>query len=220
MGFNEAKCNVLYLGSTSPCYEYSMRNTSLETITEKDFSVTIDRDLKFHMHVSKASRLLGFVRETFTCINEMTLPRLFTTMVWPHLEYGKVIWCPPEVLTWQAGSWNIQRAIKLIPNFRSLSYRDRLEFLRHPSLCYRRRWGDMLQVYKILKGTDWLESNQFFSLADISNTRGHSFKLVKHRSRSKCIQSVSDKWLEWFTSRHSRQSYIKYIQDQIRQTLD
>ena len=72
MGFNEAKCNVLYLGSTSPCYEYSMRNTSLETITEKDFSVTIDRDLKFHMHVSKASRLLGFVRETLTCIIDDT----------------------------------------------------------------------------------------------------------------------------------------------------
>jgi len=26
MGFNEAKCNVIHLGSTNPCYEYSMRN--------------------------------------------------------------------------------------------------------------------------------------------------------------------------------------------------
>ena len=41
----------------------------------------------------------------------------------------------------------------------------------------------MLQVYKILRGIDRLESNQFLSLADISNTRGHSLKLVKRCSR-------------------------------------
>jgi len=39
-------------------------------------------------------------------------------------------------------------------------------------------------MYKILKGIDRLESSQFFSLADTSNTRGHSLKLMKGRSRS------------------------------------
>jgi len=97
MGFNEAKCDVLHLGSTNPCYEYCMRNTSLEAITEeKDLSVTIDPDLKFHMRVfkavNKASRMFGLVKAT--CIDETTPPRLFTTMVRPHLEYGNVIWCP------------------------------------------------------------------------------------------------------------------------------
>ncbi|KAK2166100.1 hypothetical protein LSH36_42g09129 [Paralvinella palmiformis] len=58
-----------------------------------------------------------------------------------------------------------------IENF--LSERDRLETLRLPSLCYRKRRGDMLQVYEILKGIDRLESNPFFSLADISNTSGN-----------------------------------------------
>jgi len=105
MGFNEAKCNVLHLGSTNLCYEYSMRNTSLEAITEeKDLDVTINRDLKFHMHVSKAmnktSRMLGLVRATFTCIDEMTHPRLFTTMLRPHVNYGNV----SKVPMCQAGS--------------------------------------------------------------------------------------------------------------------
>jgi len=55
MGFNEAKCNVIHLGSTNPCCGYSMRNTPLEAIREeKDLGVTTDRDLKFYMHVSKA----------------------------------------------------------------------------------------------------------------------------------------------------------------------
>jgi len=86
---------------------------------------------------------------------------------------------------------NIQRrATKLIPNLRRLPYRDRLEAPRLPSLWYGGRPGDMLQVYKILKGIARMESNQFFSLADVSNTRGHSLKLVKGRSRSRLRQNV------------------------------
>ena len=72
------------------CYEYSIRNTSLETITEeKDLGFEIDRDLNIHMHVSKgvnkASIMLGLVRATFKSINATTLARLLSTMVRPHL---------------------------------------------------------------------------------------------------------------------------------------
>ena len=48
----------------------------------------------------------------------------------------------------------------------------------------------MLQVYTILNGIDRLESNQFFSLVDISNTTGHSLNLVKRRYRSSLRQGV------------------------------
>ena len=195
MGFNESKCKVLHLGSSNPGYEYSMKNTSLESITdEKDLGVTIDQDLKFHLHVSKAvnkaSRMLRLVRATFTCLDETTLPKLFTTMVRPHLEYGNVIWCP----RFQRDKLEVEkiqrRATKLIPNLRSLPYKDRLVALRLPSLFYRRRRGDMLQVYKILMGIDRLEPSQFFSLADQTYTRGHSLKVVKKRSRSSLRQNV------------------------------
>jgi len=98
-----------------------MKTTSLEAITEeKDLGVTVDRDLIFHMCVSKAVnkalKMLGLVRETFTCIDETTLPRLCTTMVSPHLEYGNWVWYPMlrrdklEVEKIQ------RRATKLIPN--------------------------------------------------------------------------------------------------------
>ena len=107
----------------------------------------------------------------FLSIDETTLPRLLTTTVRHHLEYGNVIWCPRfrrdklEVEKIQ------RRATKLKPNLRSLPCRDRLEALKLPSLCYHKRQGNMLQVYKIPKGIDRLESNQFFSLAEISNTK-------------------------------------------------
>ena len=88
--FSEAKCNVLHVGLTS--FEQSMINTSVEAIPEeKDLGVTIDWDMNFHMYVSKtankASRMLGLEQHSPT---SMTLLRLLTTMVRPHLEYGNV----------------------------------------------------------------------------------------------------------------------------------
>ena len=64
---------------------------SLEALKEeKDIGLTIDQYLRFHRHVSKAvnkgSRMFVLVRVSFTCIDETTLLRLFTTMV--------LIWCP------------------------------------------------------------------------------------------------------------------------------
>ena len=47
---------------------------------------------------------------------------------------------------------------------------------------YRRNRGDMIQVYKIIKGLDRLESNKFFKFAHYSKTRGHSKKLYKKTS--------------------------------------
>jgi len=151
-------------------------------------------DLKFHIHVSKAvnrtSRMLRLVKATFTALARRHSPGYSPLWYALILEYEYVVWRPRfrrdklEVEKIQ------RRATKLIPNFRSLPYRDRLEALRLPSLCYRRRRGDMFQVYTILKGIDRLESNLFFSLADISNTRWHSLKRVKQCSRSSLRQHV------------------------------
>ena len=77
MRFNEAKCNVLHLGSTNSCYEYSMRNSPLEAITlEKDWGVTIEWDLNF----------LHWWDDAPLAIHHY--------MICHHLEYGNVIRCP------------------------------------------------------------------------------------------------------------------------------
>ena len=99
LGFNEEKCKVLHLGSNNPKLDYNMNGVVLATDTsEKDLGVTIDGELKFHSHianaVNKASRMLGLVKATCTCLDEATVPRLFSAMVRPHLEYGNVIWGP------------------------------------------------------------------------------------------------------------------------------
>ena len=184
---------ILHLGTANPSWEYHMNGTTLEaTSDEKDLGVTVDRDLKFHLHVSKAvnkaSRMLGLVRATFTCLDESTLPKLFTSMVRP--EYGNVIWSP----RYQRDKLEIEkiqrRATKLIPKLREVPYKDRLVALRLPSLHYRRRRGDMIQVFKILKGIDRIDPGRFFMVSDQAITRGHSLKLLKQRCGSSLRQSV------------------------------
>ena len=43
--------------------------------------------------------------------------------------------------------------------------------------------GDLIQVFKLVKGIDKIDYNRFFQLADNTRTRGHRLKIVKVRSR-------------------------------------
>ena len=36
--------------------------------------------------------MIGLFRVTFTCLDEITVPKIFMAIVRPHLEYGNVIW--------------------------------------------------------------------------------------------------------------------------------
>ena len=121
---------------------------------------------------------------------ESTVPRLFTTMFRPHLEYGNIIWHPRyrrdklEVEKFQ------RRATRLIPSLKGLSYEERLRALKLPSLEHRRRRGDMIQVFKILKGIHRLDPDQLFTMSAESTTRGHGLKMMKTFSRLGVRQHV------------------------------
>jgi len=99
LGFNESKCKVIHLGHNNSKRQYQMNAISLSVSSEeKDLGIIIDNELKYHKHianaVNKASRILGLIKATFTTRDEITIPRLFMSMVRPHLEYGNVIWSP------------------------------------------------------------------------------------------------------------------------------
>ena len=57
-------------------------------------------------------------RATFTCLDEISVPKIFMAMVSPHLEYGNVIWHPRFKVD-KAEIEKVQRrATKLIPSLR------------------------------------------------------------------------------------------------------
>ena len=76
--------------------------------------------------------------------------------------------------------------------------KERLPRLKLPSLQYRRKRGDMIQTYKIMRGFDRIDPPVFFKFLPSQVTRGHIFKIHKQqaqcqvRSQSYSIRVVND----------------------------
>ena len=71
----------------------------------------------------------------------------------------------------------MHHAIKLIPGLYGKPYKKRLAAIKVPSMKYRRMRGDLILVYKILRG-DNQSLRDLFMISE-SRTRGHNFKLYK-----------------------------------------
>lgn len=162
------------------------RHALTTTKAEKDLGVVVDNQLTFKDHVSqatsKANRILGVIRRSFDHLTEHTFVQLYKALVRPILEYGHSVWQPSQK-TLQREIEDVQRrATKLIGKLKNKPYSERLSTLKLPSLEHRRRRGDMIDLYKYITGI-YDTSRPSFERHDRCNTRGHSKKLVKHRSR-------------------------------------
>ena len=139
--FNTTKCKCMHFGKKKQHYKYKMNEHMLEEVeVEKDLGVIVDKDLKFHRHASfaitKANTILGLIKRSFAIFDHKMLPKLFKVMVQPHLEYGNVVWGPHFKLDQQAIERVQKRATKLIHNIKDLSYSERLDHFKLPSLAY------------------------------------------------------------------------------------
>ena len=65
----------------------------------------------------------------------------------------------------------------------NLSYEKRLKAAGLIALDKRRERGDLIQVFKLIKGFDKVDYKHFFQLSKDQRTRGHKLRLVKVRSR-------------------------------------
>ena len=71
----------------------------------------------------------------------------------------------------------MRQATKLIPGLYDKPYKERLAAIEVPSMRCRRMRGDMILVYKILRG-DNQSLRDLFTINE-SRTKGHNFKLYK-----------------------------------------
>jgi len=68
------------------------------------------------------------------------------------LEYANSVWYPKRKTDVDKLEWVQKRATKLIPALFKRSYSDRLKALNLPTHKYRRYWGDMIHLFKIING--------------------------------------------------------------------
>ena len=77
-----------------------------------------------------------------------------------------------------------KRFTRMLPGLDSLSYKERLDRLGLFSLVRRRLRGDLIEVYKIMRGIDQLDSQDHFPKVGESKTIGHRFKVRGERYKS------------------------------------
>ena len=193
--FNEEKCKVMHVGRTNAGYQYHLGSSQLmETQKEKDLGVLVTPDLKSSAQVAKAAAsansVLGRIKRTFSCLDKEVLLPLYKSVVRPRLEFAVQAWSPYTRRDINILEAVQRRATKLVPSLAHLSYEDRLSNLGLSTLEARRRRGDMIEAFKILKGFDKVGGqDSFLKLASSNNTsrpdtRGHSLKLEKTRHRT------------------------------------
>lgn len=203
MLFNSDKCKVVHFGSNNGKVEYTLNQVVLESVTEeKDLGVLIRSDLKVsnqcHKAVSTANRVLGMIKRTFSCREKKVILTLYKALVRPHLEYCVQAWRPYLVKDIAAIERVQKRATRLIGGFHDLSYEERLTRLGLTSLETRRLRGDLLEVFKIIKGFDKVDAAKLFDFST-TNLRGHKYKLFKRSFRTNLgkfsfVNRVTDTW--------------------------
>ena len=197
MPFNESKCKVVHYGKKNPKYEYRMStDTNVTTVAsgneERDLGVLFQQDLTFSNHAADAAKRanikLGIIKRSFSALHRQGFLSLYKSIIRPTLEYCNSVWCPMFKRDEDLLEKVQQRPTRLLPELRQKTYPDRLKDLQLPTLAYRRQRADLIQIFKILKGFNKVEASKFFKFAKDSITRGHDFKIVKQRFRTKLRQ--------------------------------
>ena len=201
MNLNISKCKVLSLSvnkSKMLHYDYALGSNSnsnnnnnsmstLESVTSiSDLGVTVDSELSFSTHIydkiNKAYQILGIVNRNFNNLDNKSFLLLYKSLVRSVVEFASSVWSPYKVGLIYDLERVQKRATKLISSCKKYNYKERLMYLKLPTLKFRRARGDMIEVYKILHGFYDKDIVPSLPRSNYLATRGHSLKLLHVRS--------------------------------------
>ena len=153
-----------------------------ETTEEKDLGVIVSSDLKPTRQcitaATKARSVLGMIHRHFRQLNRVQFLQIYKAYVRPHLEYCIQAWSP-----WLQKDIDVlekvqRRATKMVSGMKKLSYEQRLKRLNLTTLETRRKRGDLIETFKLLKKKENIDYEHFFQMDQNShNLRGHSLKV-------------------------------------------
>ena len=91
-----------------------------------------------------------------------------------------------------------KRATKILNILKNIDYLDRLEALHLTTLEKRRTRGDLIYMFKIVKGIDHIDLRRSLEFND-SKTRGHEYRF----SREKFSAKRANDYSRFVTIRHN-----------------
>ena len=128
------------------------------------------------------NKLLGLIKRTFKSLDKESFLTLYKSLVRSIIDYGGSVYFPTTKKNIQLVE-NIQKgATKILPELKDLPYRERLIRLNLPTLHYRRKRFDLIQLYKIVHGFEDIQPGKFVEFND-NCMRGHLFKIQKPSCR-------------------------------------
>jgi ribonuclease P/MRP protein subunit RPP40 len=184
MLFNIDKCKVMHFGYKNPRQQYCIGDNILSVVEEeKDLGVIIQNDLKVSQQCSKvvktANQILGMIRRSFQNRSKYIMLLLYKSLVRPHLEYCVQVWRPHLAKDINLIENVQRRATRMIPELCGMTYEERLMVLNLTTLETRRLRGDLIEIFKILKGFD--KTSITLCTNQLTFLRGHTLKLFKNR---------------------------------------
>ena len=143
-----------------------MEGRPLEAVhEERDLCIMITKDLKYSnqcLNAAKAAnKILGMIKRIFTYKSEEIILQLYKSLVRPRLESCIQAWCPHLRKDIDLLEKVQRRAIRLIYSLHDFPYYDRLKILKLTTLVTRRVRSDVIEVFRIIKGFEEVDSNFF-----------------------------------------------------------
>ena len=199
MQFNVNKCSIMSAGKGNWQVDYTLSGTTLgRAYSARDLGVQVCSDLRPREQCiiarNRANKILGFIKRCVTNRTSEVILRLYLALVRPHLDYAAQFWSPYYRKDTESLEAVQRRMTKMIPGLRNLPYKDRLNRLNLHSLERRRARGDMIEVYKWVKGFNKGNIGEVIEISSQDRTRGNGYKLEKRRFRT-------DVGRYWFTNR-------------------
>lgn len=181
---NPAKCVTL---TSNPLREdLTIDDQKLaESGTVKDLGIVLNNSFTPSAQcaeaASKARKILFLLKGAIKSRHQEVWIPLYCAYVRPHLEYCVQAWSP-YLRKDMAVLESVQRmATRWVYQFKDVPYPERLKRLGLYSLERRRLRGDLIEVYKILSGSDDAPLRKLITKREGRELRGHSQTLKKTR---------------------------------------